>query len=73
MDFNAQLRPYVDGPITIKEKVFTLESLEEDHLVLRDEDSMHTFIWFSSIQSVTEAPPTPPEIILFPRKSTELD
>jgi hypothetical protein len=73
MDFNAQLRPYVNGSVTINEKFFTLESVEEDHLVLRDEDSMHTIVWFSSIRSVTEAPPNPPEIILFPRKSSEGD
>jgi len=73
MKLNAQLRSYVDGLVTIQEKVFTLESVEEDHLVLRDEDSMHTFIWFSSIQSVAESPSTPPNIILFPRKSPELD
>jgi hypothetical protein len=73
MDFNAQLRPYVNGSVTINEKFFTLESVEEDHLVLRDEDSMHTIVWFSSIRSVTEPPPNPPEIILFPRKSSEGD
>lgn len=73
MDLNTQLRPYVDGPVKVKEKVFTLESLEEDHLVLRDEDGMHTFIWFSSIQMVTKTTPAPPEIILVPRKSAEED
>ena len=66
MNFNAQLKPYLDGQVRIKQKVFVVESVEHDHLVLRDEDSMHTVLWFSSIQTVNEALLTVPEIILLP-------
>ncbi len=61
---NHKLKPYAGRLITLKDQIFTLESVEEDHLVLRNEDQMHTFIWFSSIQSVREVPGGPPEIIL---------
>lgn len=73
MDLVAQLSPHINGQVFIKEKGFTLESVEEDHLVLRDEDSMHTMVWFSSIQGVREIPPAPPEIILFRVHERDLD
>ncbi|MBI1821447.1 MAG: hypothetical protein HY036_11155 [Nitrospirae bacterium] len=61
---NNKLKTYTGRLITLKDQTFTLESVEEDHLVLRNEDQMHMFIWFSSIQSVREVPGGPPEIIL---------
>lgn len=73
MDIVAQLRPYIDGTVSMKGNNFTLESVEEDHLVLRDEDSMHTMVWYSSIQSIKEKETSPPEIILRSVKSSELD
>jgi len=67
MNPRERLRAYVDGHVTIKERRFVLESLEEDHQVLRDEDQMHTFIWFTSIKDVAEGQGAPPEIIMNPR------
>jgi len=66
MDFNLQLKPHLNGKIKINMRAFILESVEEDHLVLRDEDAMHTVVWFSSIQSIEEDPLNSPEIVLFP-------
>ncbi|MFI5303407.1 MAG: hypothetical protein ACHQYP_01315 [Nitrospiria bacterium] len=55
-------------------RAFILESVEEDHLVLRDEDAMHTVVWLSSIQSIKEEPLNSPEIVLFPiSKSCDQD
>jgi hypothetical protein len=73
MDVIGLLRPHIDGKVSIKGKEFTLESVEEDHLVLRDEDSMHTMVWYTSIQSVREGESTTPEIILLARIDAELD
>ena len=67
MDPRERLRTYVDGQVSIKDQLFFLESLEEDHLVLRDEDQMHTFIWFTSIKDVAKRADGPPEIIMNPR------
>jgi hypothetical protein len=74
MDFNLQLKPYLNGNIKINVRAFILESVEEDHLVLRDENAMHTVVWFSSIQFIKEDPLNSPEIVLFPiSKSCDQD
>ena len=64
MDLQTKLKPYVGGQIMIKDQVLTLESVEEDHLVLMDEDSLHSFIQLTSVKEVQEVPGEIPKIIL---------
>ncbi|HXN06292.1 MAG TPA: PilZ domain-containing protein [Nitrospiria bacterium] len=63
------LMPYVNGRVAIKETLFVLESLEGDHLVLRNDDQMHTFIWFASIGEILPNKAGIPEIIVKPRQA----
>lgn len=65
------LLPYVNGKVSIKETLFVLESLEGDHLVLRTDDEMHTFIWFSSIGDILPNNGGIPEIIVKPRQADQ--
>ncbi len=67
---NKKLKTYTGRSIILKDQTFTLESVEEDHLVLRNEDQMHTFIWYTSIESILEKPGGYPEILLSPRQKT---
>jgi hypothetical protein len=67
---NNKLKTYTGGSIILKDQTFTLESVEEDHLVLRNEDQMHTFIWYTSIESILENSGGYPEIVLSPRQKT---
>ncbi|MHB8483003.1 MAG: hypothetical protein ACYDBV_09810 [Nitrospiria bacterium] len=48
----------------IKGKVLTLESAEEDHLVLMDDDHLHSFIQLISVKEVQEVPGKILQIIL---------
>ena len=66
MEIQKRLKPYVGGLVMIKDKVLTLESAEEDHLVLMDEDHLHAFIQLTSIKEVYELDGKIPEIILKP-------
>ncbi|MBI3605032.1 MAG: hypothetical protein HY202_03280 [Nitrospirae bacterium] len=70
---NHKLKPYTGRLITLKDQTFTLESVEEDHLVLRNEDQMHTFIWYTSIESILENLGGYPEIVLSPRQTGDQD
>jgi hypothetical protein len=64
MEIRKRLQSHLNGPVRLKDRSFILESVEEDHIILRDEDAMHTLIELDSIQDLLASPHDHPEIRL---------